>query len=65
MIGGGAGASGAHGQDGAAGNLHTLTVSLAALQRLLERRNGDGTLVQADPALIAATIAAGRERSGG
>ena len=42
-------------------NLHTLAVSLEALQRLLERRTTDGALVSADPALIGAAIEAGYE----
>ena len=45
----------------AAANLHMLTVNLAAMKRLLGRRTGDGMLVQADPALIEAAIAVGRE----
>ena len=42
-------------------NLHTLAVSLEALQRLLERRTTDGALVTADTALIGAAIEAGYE----
>ena len=43
-------------------NLLTLAVNLDSMQRLLGRRTADGTLVQADPALIEAAIAAGREQ---
>ncbi|WP_342111271.1 hypothetical protein [Methylobacterium sp. SI9] len=42
-------------------NLHTLAVSLEALQRLLERRTTDGRLVSVDPGLIGAAIEAGYE----
>ena len=42
-------------------NLHTLAVNLAAFQRLLGRRTADGTLVPANPSLIEAAIASGRD----
>jgi hypothetical protein len=40
-------------------NLHTLAVSLEAMQRLLGRRTADGALMLADPALIEAAIETG------
>lgn len=43
------------------GDLPALEVPLAALRRLLERRDGDGALVQASPALIEAAIGATRK----
>jgi hypothetical protein len=51
--------------DPAAVNLHTLAANMIAMQRLLGRRTGDGALVPADPALIKAAIAAGREHMAG
>jgi hypothetical protein len=39
--------------------LHNLAVNLASMQRLLSRRDGDGTLVHADTTLIRTAIAAG------
>ncbi|MCJ2054128.1 hypothetical protein [Methylobacterium sp. J-070] len=41
-------------------NLYTLATNLISLQRMLDRRTADGTLVQADPGLIRSAIAAGR-----
>lgn len=43
-------------------NLHTLAISLEAMERLLGRRAPDGTLVLVDPALIRAAIEVGREQ---
>jgi len=41
-------------------NLRVLSVSLASMQGLLDRRTTDGMLVPAAPALIEAAIASGR-----
>ncbi|MCJ2054775.1 hypothetical protein [Methylobacterium sp. J-070] len=47
--------------DPTSATLHTMAVNLAAMQRLLGRQPKVGTLAQADPALLAAAIALGRE----
>ncbi|MDP4025741.1 hypothetical protein Q8W71_24215 [Methylobacterium sp. NEAU 140] len=51
-------------ESAAKASLHTLDVRLAALKRLLDRRDSDGALVQADCALIEAAIEAARRDLG-
>ena len=43
--------------DTAAANLHTLAMSMAAMKRLLDRRDTEGAIVPADAALIRAALA--------